>query len=84
MNPQKKLLQLDLAKDILLAEITGIRASGQVAGTEILDYATMYENIYREVEAVTDFMEEEATKNMADWQVQQSGLANPEVANEEK
>jgi len=79
MNPQKKLIQLELAKELLMAEVTGRRAQGI---TQNLDYLRLFKMLVSKSEGIVDFMEEEATKNMQDWQAEQSGFNNAEVEDE--
>lgn len=79
MNPQKKLLQLELAKELLMAEVTGRRAQGIV---EPLDYLKMFKMLVSKTEGIVNFMEEEATKNIQEFQAQQSGFNNVEVEDE--
>lgn len=57
MNPQKKMLQLELAKDIMIAEISGIRASG-ISGS--LNYAELYARALQQATGISDIIEEEA------------------------
>jgi hypothetical protein len=84
MNPQKKLLQLDLAKELMMAEVTGRRAHGV---TDPLDYVKLYRMLVTKAEGIVNFMEEEATKNIQEFQAQQfenTPFNNSEVEDEKK
>lgn len=68
MNPQKKLIQIELATQLMMAEITGFRASGNQG---FLDYIALYETCLGTSRSLVDIMEQEV-------------LDNQEVSNEEK
>lgn len=68
MNPQKKGLQMELAKEIMIAEITGRRANGQAGG---MNYVSLFEEAMVQAVDVVDIVEKEVVNNQLAWEAEQ-------------
>lgn len=73
MNPRKKALQIELATEIMLAEISGTRASGQ---SGFIKYIDIFKLALSQAEHIADFIEEDVTGNMDVWETEQRGNLN--------
>jgi hypothetical protein len=67
MSPEKKVLQMELAQQILTAEITGRRANGQAGG---MNYFSLFEDAVTQAVDIVDLIEKEVTNNAILWQSQ--------------
>lgn len=65
MNPQKKGLQIELAKEIMLAEITGRRANGQAGG---MNYFDLFQEAMVQAVDIVDNVEKEVVNNQIAWE----------------
>jgi len=68
MNPQKKVLQIELAKEIMLAEISGRRSNGQAGG---MNYFDLFEEALTQATDIADKIEKDVTNNLVSWQAEQ-------------
>lgn len=65
MNPQKKILQIELAKEIMLAEISGRRSNGQLGG---MNYYDLFNEALSQAIDIADKIEKDVTSNFALWE----------------
>lgn len=65
MNPQKKGLQIELAKEIMLAEITGRRSNGQAGG---MNYFDLFQEAMVQAIDIVDTVEKEVVNNQIAWE----------------
>jgi hypothetical protein len=64
MSPEKKVLQMELAKEILMSEIAGRRANGQAGG---MNYFDLFEDAIAQAVDIADLIEREVQSNARAW-----------------
>jgi hypothetical protein len=83
MSPEKKVLQMELAQQILAAEITGRRANGQSGG---MNYVSLFEEAVVQAVDIVDLIEKEVTNNARAWQshIEERGILAAEEFQEDE